>query len=318
MRKGYFIVCKHWNVRGKYLWIPFLPSLRPEQYNGEGADPHLAVLMDILGRNNVKVFGAGERTVVFVHGFGCDQSMWRLVAPAFADRYRVVLLDLVGAGQSDLTAYDPARYSTLEAHADDALAVLHALNLSAVALVGHSVSAIIGMLAAIREPERFAGLVMLGPSPHYLNEPGYAGGFERADIDELLEVMDSNYLGWAGDFAPVVMGAPEQPALREELSASFCRTDPAIARHFARVIFLGDNRADLPRLRTPTLVVQSAHDAIAPRAVGTYVHQQLPGSQLVVVNTTGHCAHLSAPRETIAALAPFLDALPMPAPLQPA
>lgn len=268
--------------------------------------------MDVLERNNVKVSGSGERTLVFVHGFGYDQSMWRLVAPAFEDRYRVVLLDLVGAGQSDLTAYDPEHYSSLEAHANDLLAVLHALDLSVVALVGHSVSAVIGMLAAIRAPERFAGLVMLGPSPHYLNEPGYAGGFERADIDELLEVMANNYLGWAGGFAPMVMGAPGQPALSAELTASFCRTDPAIARHFARVIFLGDNRADLPRLRTPTLVVQSAHDAIAPRAVGTYVHQQLPGSQLVVVNTTGHCAHLSAPRETIAAIAPFLDALPMP------
>lgn len=274
--------------------------------------------MDILWRNNVKVSGTGERTLVFLHGFGCDQSMWRLVAPAFEDRYRVVLLDLVGAGHSDLAAYDPERYSTLEAHADDLLDVLRALDLPSVALIGHSVSAVIGMLAAIQEPARFAGLVMLGPSPHYLNEPGYAGGFERADIEDLLDVMANNYLGWAGGFAPVVMGAPEQPALREELTASFCRTDPAIARHFARVIFLGDNRADLPRLRTPTLVVQSAHDAIAPRAVGTYVHQQLPGSQLVVLPTTGHCAHLSAPRETIAALAPFLDALPMPAALQPA
>jgi sigma-B regulation protein RsbQ len=266
--------------------------------------------MDALRRNNVTVSGAGERTLVFVHGFGCDQSMWRLVAPAFEDRYRVVLLDLVGAGHSDLAAYDPARYSSLEAHADDLLAVLDALDLPAVAVVGHSVSSVIGMLAAIREPERFAGLVMLGPSPHYLNEPGYAGGFERADIEELLEVMDNNYLGWAGGFAPVVMGAPEQPALSQELEASFCRTTPAIARHFARVIFLGDNRTDLPRLRTPTLVVQSADDVIAPRAVGSYVHQQLPGSQLVVVPTTGHCVHLSAPQETIAAITPFLDALP--------
>ena len=275
--------------------------------------------MDALGRNNVKVSGTGERTLVFVHGFGCDQTMWRLVAPAFEDRYRVVLLDLVGAGQSDLTAYDPDRYSTLEAHADDLLAVLRTLDLPPVALIGHSVSAIIGMLAANREPARIAGLVMVGPSPHYLNEPGYTGGFERADIDELLEVMASNYLGWAGSFAPVVMGAPEQPALREELNASFCRTDPAIARHFAKVIFLGDNRADLPRLRTPTLVVQSAHDSISPRTVGTYVHQQLPGSQLVVMPTTGHCVHLSAPRETIAAITPFLDALPLPAAtLQPA
>jgi sigma-B regulation protein RsbQ len=274
--------------------------------------------MDALRRNNVTVSGVGERTLVFVHGFGCDQSMWRLVVPAFEARYRVVLLDLTGAGQSDLTAYDPARYSSLDAHAADLLEVLRALNLPAVALVGHSVSAIIGMLAAIWEPERFAGLIMLNPSPHYLNEPGYTGGFERADIEELLEVMASNYLGWAGSFAPMVMGAPEQPALSAELTASFCRTDPAIAQHFARVIFLGDNRADLPRLRTPTLVVQSAADAIAPPAVGRYVQQQLPGSQLVVVPTTGHCAHLSAPRETIAALAPFLDALPMPAAPLPA
>jgi sigma-B regulation protein RsbQ len=274
--------------------------------------------MDALRRNNVTVSGTGERTLVFVHGFGCDQSMWRLVAPAFEDRYRVVRLDLVGAGHSDLAAYDPARYSSLEAHADDLLAVLRALDLPPVALIGHSVSAVIGMLAAIREPARFAGLVMLGPSPHYLNAPGYPGGFERADIEELLEAMDTNYLGWAGGFAPVVMGAPGQPDLSAELAASFCRTTPAIARHFARVIFLGDNRADLPRLRTPTLVVQSAHDAIAPLAVGHYVQQQLADSRLVVIPTTGHCVHLSAPRETIAAIAPFLDALPMPAVALPA
>jgi len=268
--------------------------------------------MDALRRNNITVSGAGERTLVFVHGFGCDQGMWRLVAPAFEARYRVVLLDLVGAGSSDLTAYDPARYHSLDAHADDLLEVLRALDLPPVALIGHSVSAIIGVLAAIREPARFAGLVMLNPSPHYLNAPGYPGGFERADIEDLLEVMANNYLGWAAGFAPVVMGAPGQPALSQELAASFCRTTPAIARHFARVIFLGDHRADLPLLRTPTLIVQSAEDAIAPPAVGRYVQQQVAGSQLVVVPTTSHCAHLSAPQATIAALAPFLAALPMP------
>jgi sigma-B regulation protein RsbQ len=267
--------------------------------------------MEVLKRNNVTVSGAGKQAIVFVHGFGCDQHMWRLVAPAFEGRYQVVLLDLVGAGHSDLTAYNPTRYNTLSAHAEDVLEVLQALDLHDVVLVGHSVSATIGMLAAIREPGRVARLVMVAPSPRFLNDTGYTGGFERADIEELLEAMDSNYLGWSGGITPVIMGHPERPELAAELNNSFCRTDPTIARHFARVTFLADHRAELPHLRTPTLILQCAQDLLAPVAVGQYLHQQVVNSQLVVIKTSGHCPHLSAPAATIAAINTFLAPAPV-------
>jgi len=262
--------------------------------------------MDALKRHHVRVSGTGPQAILFVHGFGCDQHMWRLVAPAFEAAYRVVLLDLVGAGNSDLTAYDPARYSTLAAHAEDVREVLQALDLHDVVFVGHSVSAMIGVLAAIQAPARFAQLVLVAPSPRYINEGDYTGGFEAADIEELLEAMASNYLGWSMAFAPVIMGQPDQPELATELANSFCRTDPAIARHFAGVTFRGDERADLRRVSTPTLILQSARDLIAPLSVGTYMHQQLAGSQLVVLDTTGHCPHLSAPQATIAAIRAYL------------
>ena len=264
--------------------------------------------MDVLARHHVNVLGSGPQALVFVHGFGCDQHMWRLVAPAFAGRYRVVLLDLVGAGQSDLTAYDPARYASLDAHAEDVLEVLAALDLTNVVLVGHSVSASIAMLAAIRAPRRVGRLVLVAPSPRFLNDAGYVGGFEPADIEELLETMDSNYLGWSGAMAPVIMGHAEAPALSAELEQSFCRTDPAIAHHFASVTFRADNRADVPRVPVPALILQCAQDALAPLAVGHYLHRHLAQSQLVVVPTTGHCPHLSEPQATVAAIAAFLTA----------
>jgi sigma-B regulation protein RsbQ len=270
--------------------------------------------MDVLKRHRVSVSGTGSQALVFVHGFGCDQHMWRLVAPAFEAEYRVVLLDLVGAGGSELTAYDPVRYSTLAAHAEDVREVLQALDLHDVVFVGHSVSAMIGVLAAAQEPARFAHLVLVAPSPRYLNEGDYTGGFELDDIEELLEAMDNNYLGWSASFAPVVMANPSQPELTAELATSFCRTDPAIARHFAGVTFLSDNRADLRHVYTPALIMQSARDLIAPLAVGTYVHEQLAGSQLIVLDTTGHCPHVSAPHVTIAALRAYLEAVrPIPA-----
>lgn len=263
--------------------------------------------MEVLKRLNVTVSGSGPQAVVFVHGFGCNQHMWRLVAPAFEDRYRVVLLDLVGAGKSDLTAYDPTRYSTLEAHAEDVLAVLQELDLRDAVLVGHSVSATIGMLAAIREPARIARLVLVAPSPRFLNDVGYTGGFEPDDIEDLLDTMDDNYLGWSAAITPVIMGQPNRPELTAELNTSFCSTDPTIARHFARVTFLSDNRADLPLLHTPALILQCANDALAPTAVGQYLHQHLPDSQLVVLETSGHCPHLSAPQATTAAINLFLE-----------
>jgi sigma-B regulation protein RsbQ len=264
---------------------------------------------DVLTRNNVKVFGRGTQPMLFAHGFGCDQNMWRFMTPAFADDYRIVLLDYVGSGRSDLAAYDPVRYATLDGYAQDVLDVCHALDLHDVVFVGHSVSGMVGVLAANREPERFAQLVMIGPSPRYVNEPpDYVGGFERADIDGLLETMDRNYLGWASYLAPAIMQNPERPELGAELTESFCSTDPVIARRFAEATFFADNRADLTRVRVPSLVLQCADDIIAPTAVGDYVHRQTPGSTLRRMQATGHCPHMSAPEETIALVREYLEA----------
>src|SRR4051794_1814547 len=251
-------------------------------------------------RHNVHVHGtAGAPAMVFSHGFGCDQNMWRHVWPAFAQNHRIVLFDHVGHGGSDRTAFDPERYATLDGYAADVLDICRELELdSGVVFVGHSVSAMIGALAAAAEPERFARLVMVGPSPRYLDDDGYVGGFSRGDIDGLLDSLESNYLGWSSTMAPMIMGNDDRPELGEELTSSFCATDPAIARHFARVTFLSDNRADLARVPTRSLVLQCSADVIAPHAVGEYVHAHLPDSELVVMNATGHCPNLSAPEET--------------------
>ena len=262
--------------------------------------------MDVVARNNVKVSGRGTQPMLFAHGFGCDQNMWRFVAPAFEPTHRVVLFDHVGHGGSDLSAYDRVRYDTLGGYADDVLEICDALNLDDVVFVGHSVSAMVGVLAAVRAPERFASLVLVGPSPRYANDGDYVGGFTHRELEELLEFLDSNHLGWSSAMAPVIMGNPDRPELGEELSNSFCRTDPEVARHFARVTFLSDNRSDLPKVRTPSLVLQCARDVIAPACVGEYVHRHLPGSELVVLNATGHCPNLSAPDETVAAVRSFL------------
>jgi sigma-B regulation protein RsbQ len=263
--------------------------------------------MDILGRNNVTLSGRDTGSaILFAHGFGCDQNMWRFVAPAFTDAHRVVLFDHVGAGRSDAAAYDRGKYGSLHGYSGDVLDICHALELRQVVFVGHSVSAMIGVLAAVREPDRFAKLVLIGPSPRYIDDAGYTGGFQREDIDGLLESLDSNYLGWSSAMAPVIMGNPDRPELGTELTNSFCRTNPEIARHFASVTFLSDNRADLPKVRTPTLILQCSEDVIAPRVVGEYVHRQIAGSELVLMEATGHCPNLSAPEETIAAIRRFL------------
>lgn len=245
--------------------------------------------------------------MVLAHGFGCDQSMWRLVAPAFEDDYRVVLFDHVGAGGSDLTAYDPDRHASLEGYADDVVELLDELALGPVVFVGHSVSAMIALLAAARRPELFDRLVLVGPSPRYIDDDGYRGGFSAEEIDELLETMDANYLGWSAFIAPVIMGNPERPELGEELTNSFCRTDPAIAKRFARTTFLSDNRADLAGVRTPSLVVQCREDAIAPVEVGEYVHDRLADSKLALIDAVGHCPNLSAPGELITAMREYLS-----------
>lgn len=263
--------------------------------------------VDVVATHNLTVSGRPDgQPLLFAHGFGCDQHMWRFVAPAFADRYKVVLFDHVGAGGSDLAAYDRDRYATLDGYADDVLAICRDLDLHDVVFVGHSVSAMIGVLASVKEPDRFARLVLVGPSPRYIDDEGYVGGFGRQDIDELLESLDSNYLGWSSAMAPVIMGNPDRPELGAELTESFCRTDPDIARRFARVTFLSDNRADLSRVTTPTLVLQSRQDAIAPTVVGEYVRDAIPGSELVLLDAVGHCPNLSAPEQTTAAIAAFL------------
>ena len=264
--------------------------------------------MSVTARHNVQVHGSADAPpMVFAHGFGCDQNMWRHVWPAFAADHRVVLFDHVGHGHSDHSAFDPERYATLDGYAGDVLAICEALGLDRdVVFVGHSVSAMIGALAAIAAPERFAALVMVGPSPRYLDDDGYAGGFARDDIDGLLASLESNYLGWSSTMAPAIMGNPDRPELGAELTDAFCATDPEIARHFAEVTFLSDNRDDLPRVATRSLVLQCASDVIAPTAVGEYVHAHLPDSELVLMDATGHCPNLSAPEETIAAIRAFL------------
>jgi sigma-B regulation protein RsbQ len=263
--------------------------------------------MSAVVRNNVKLSGRESgQPMLFAHGFGCDQNMWRFVVPAFEDEYRVVLFDHVGAGGSDLAAYSRSRYDSLQGYAEDVLEICRELDLARAVFVGHSVSAMIGVLAAVAEPHRFESLVLIGPSPRYVDDGEYAGGFSRDDIEGLLESLDSNYLGWSSAMAPVIMGNPDRPELGQELTNSFCRTSPEIARHFARVTFLSDNRADLPKVKTRCLVLQCSEDAIAGQAVGEYVHRQLAGSELVLMKATGHCPNLSAPEETIAAIKAFL------------
>jgi sigma-B regulation protein RsbQ len=263
--------------------------------------------MSVVDRNNVKETGRIDgQPMLFAHGFGCDQHMWRYVAPRFEDRFRLVLFDHVGAGESDLSAYDPDRYSSLAGYADDVLEICRELDLRDVIFVGHSVAAMIGALAARREPERFAKLVFVGPSPRYIDEGSYVGGFSADDIEELLDSLDSNYLGWSQAMAPVIMGNPDRPELGAELTESFCRTDPDIARRFARVTFLSDNRTDLGAVTTPTLVLQCTNDAIAPVVVGQYVTDALPNASMVLLEATGHCPNLSAPEQTADAIDAFV------------
>lgn len=264
--------------------------------------------MDVLRRNNVVVTGTETGpTVMLAHGFGCDQNLWRSIVPALAERCRVVLFDHTGSGRSDISAWSADRYSDLHGYADDVLTICRELDLRDVVLVGHSVSATIAVLAANAEPERFAQLVLLTPSPRYVDDGDYRGGFSREDVDELLAALESNYLGWSAAMAPVIMDNPDRPELGEELKNSFCRTDPEIARVFARATFLADNRADLCKVTVPTLVIQCAVDAIAPPEVGRYTHEQIAGSRLVTLDAVGHCPQLSSPEATAEAILEFVD-----------
>ncbi len=263
--------------------------------------------MTIAEKLNVHRRGrVGAPPMLFAHGYGCDQHMWRFVAPQFEDDFDVVLFDYVGAGGAPADAYDAQRYASLSGYADDVLALCRELDLQDVVFVGHSVSSMVGVLAATAEPQRFAKLVLVGPSPRYINDDAYVGGFEQHDIDELLESLESNYLGWSSAMAPVIMGNPDRPELGTELTESFCRMDPAIARGFARATFLSDNRADLAKVEIPTLVIQCTNDVIAPVAVGEYVRDALPDSSYALLDATGHCPHLSAPDETVAAIRAFV------------
>ena len=262
--------------------------------------------MSILQRNNVTVGGRGTRPLMFAHGFGCDRNMWRLVAPSFEPDFKVILFDHVGAGHSDLSAYSRDKYASLDGYASDVVEICRELSLRDVIFVGHSVSSMIGLLAAKQAPELFSKLVMVGPSPRYINDEDYTGGFTATQIEELLEFLDSNHLGWSQAMAPTIMGNAERPELAEELTNSFCRTDPEIAKHFARTTFTSDNRKDLGLVTIPTLVLQCSDDVIAPQAVGEYVHSHMANSELVLLRATGHCPNLSAPEETTAAIRAFV------------
>ena len=262
--------------------------------------------MDVYAKNNVRVVGnADGPALLLAHGFGCDQNLWRLVVERLSPDFRIVLFDHVGAGRSDPSAWDAERYASLNGYASDVLDIVRELDLHDVVFVGHSVAAMIGVLAVAAQPDRFAKLILLTPSPRYLDDDGYRGGFSRADIDELLDSLESNYLGWSQAMAPVIMGMPDRPELGDELTDSFCRTDPAKALVFARTTFLSDNRSDLTRVSVPTLVIECAHDTLAPREVGNYVRQHIAGSTIVTLDATGHCPHLSAPEATAEAIAAF-------------
>ncbi len=266
--------------------------------------------LDIIKRNNVKIIGNGQKTMLMAHGFGCDQNMWRFIIPAFEDDYSIVLFDYVGCGKSDLSAYNTERYSELQGYAHDVLEVCSALQLEDVTFVGHSVSGMIGLLAAIDQPHVFSSLIFISPSARYVNDADYTGGFSREDLEGLFEVMENNYLGWATFLAPVVMKNDDRPELTLELQESFCATDPIITRKFAEVTFFSDNRADLMHLTQPCLIMQCADDAIAPDAVGEYVHEKIPNSTFQKMKATGHCPHMSHPEETIAVMQKFLNTLP--------
>lgn len=261
---------------------------------------------NVITRNNVKVIGKGNQPMVFAHGYGCDQNMWRFIAPAFQKDFKIILFDHVGSGKSDQRAYDFKKYNSLKGYADDLIEICEVLDLKNVIFVGHSVSSMIGVLAAANRPDLFAKLVLIGPSPCYINHADYFGGFTQKDIDELIATLESNYLGWSSFITPVIIGNPEKEEFSEELNNSFCSMNPDIAKHFARVTFLGDNRSDLSGVSTQTLILQSHPDVIAPTQVGEFVHKEISNSRYVLLNSSGHCPHLTAPLQVISSIQSFL------------
>ena len=264
---------------------------------------------DIIKRNNVKISGKGTQPLMFAHGFGCDQNMWRFIVPAFENDYKTILFDYVGSGKSDLAAYKPEHYGALAGYARDVIEICDALDLNDVIFVGHSVSSMIGALASMERPELFRKLVMVAPSPRYINDPpDYTGGFDRADVEGLLDMMDKNYIGWANFLAPVIMQNDNQPGLGKELETSFCSTDPKIARRFAEATFYADNRDDLEKIKTPSLIIQVTNDAVAPVSVGEYMNAKMPNSTYYLMDATGHCPHMSHPQQTIEIIRDYLGA----------
>lgn len=263
--------------------------------------------MDIKKRNNITISGNGDKPMLFAHGFGCDKNVWKYIVPAFEEDFKIILFDYVGSGNSDLKYYDKERYNSLEGYAQDILDICEGLDLKDVIFVGHSVSSMIGLLAAKKKPEYFSSLIFIGPSPRYINDVDYIGGFERKDIEDLFDVMESNYLGWSKTMAPLIMGNPDRPELGEELTNNFCATDPEVARQFARVTFLSDNRNDLKEINLPTLTLQCSEDIIAPLSVGEYIKKSMSGNSMKIMKATGHCPHLSAPEETIELVKEFLN-----------
>ena len=260
----------------------------------------------IIKRNNVKLFGKGKQPMLFAHGFGCDQNMWRFITPAFEDEYRIILFDYVGAGKSDAGSYNAERYSSLQGYAQDVLDICEELQLDDIIFVGHSVSSMIGLLAAVEKPQYFSNIIMVGPSACYINDDNYIGGFERKDIEGLLETMEKNYIGWANFLAPNIMANKDRPELGQELTESFCSTDPVIASQFAKATFFSDNRNDLSKLEIPSLILQCSDDIIAPLIVGDYLHRNLSDSTLQVMKAKGHCPHMSEPEETIMLIKDYL------------
>lgn len=263
-------------------------------------------LQRLMTRNNIHIHGQGRRPMVFAHGLGCDQTMWRMIARAFETDHKIVLFDHVGSGGSDRAAYDRSRYQSLQGYAEDLLELYAALDLRDSIFVGHSVSGMIGLLAANRAPERFSRLIMLGPSPRYLDDGGYVGGFGRGDIENLLKIMSMDYVAWSKQMAVAAMARPDRPELVNELTSSFANADPHIMRHFAEVTFLSDTRAELPHCQTPTLIMQCQNDIVVPLAVGEYLQHTLPNSRQVLMRATGHYPHLSAPDETIQVIRDYL------------
>ena len=261
--------------------------------------------MDVLKRNNVKILGSG-RPIIFAHGYGLNQNMWQHITPAFAENNQIILFDHVGAGESDISSYNRTKYNSLHGYAADLIEICETLKLEKPIFIGHSVSSMIGILAAIQKPELFEKIILIGPSACYLNRDGYLGGFNQEDIENLLFTIDENFYGWATSMAPALMNNPEKPDLASDLAKTFCKVKPEIASHFARVTFLTDNRSHLNKVKVPTLILQATEDLVAPANVGQFIKDQITGSQLIKLKATGHFPSLSAPEETIKAIKSFI------------